>query len=254
MNLRTDQYASSRNLDARLALHQRFSTNPYGWHRWVFDRLLAIDPRRILEIGCGAGTLWHANADRLPAHWRVLLSDFSVGMVAEARRSLPARQAFAHVVFDATAFAVADCNFDCVVANHMLYHVTDRAAALRAAACCLKDGGSFIAATNGAGHLGELDSLARRHGFALDALSSARFTLENGGAQVDTVFDDVRCEIYDDSLEVTEAEPLVAYVLSAMPGHGDVEALRREVENEIAVRGVFRIRKEAGVFCARKRE
>ena len=35
--LKTDQYKDSSNLDARVAIHQRFSTNPYGWFNWVFD-------------------------------------------------------------------------------------------------------------------------------------------------------------------------------------------------------------------------
>jgi hypothetical protein len=33
-----DQYSDSSNLDARIALHARFSTAPYDFHRWVFDR------------------------------------------------------------------------------------------------------------------------------------------------------------------------------------------------------------------------
>ena len=29
--LKTDQYKDSSNLDARVEIHKRFSTNPYGW-------------------------------------------------------------------------------------------------------------------------------------------------------------------------------------------------------------------------------
>ena len=32
-----EQYASADNLRARIALHQRFSTNPYPYPRGVFD-------------------------------------------------------------------------------------------------------------------------------------------------------------------------------------------------------------------------
>ena len=31
--MQSEQYASSKNLDARIVLHERFSTNKYGWYR-----------------------------------------------------------------------------------------------------------------------------------------------------------------------------------------------------------------------------
>ena len=32
------QYRTTANLQARITLHERFSVNPYGWQRWVFDQ------------------------------------------------------------------------------------------------------------------------------------------------------------------------------------------------------------------------
>jgi hypothetical protein len=56
--LKTDQYRDASNLDARALIHQRFSTNTYGWFRWVFDALLKLPANaRILELGCGHGLL-----------------------------------------------------------------------------------------------------------------------------------------------------------------------------------------------------
>ena len=85
------QYHDDSNLNARSALHERFSTNPYGWHRWVFDHLTTLPVQMcILELGCGPGYLWDANRDRIPAGWDLTLTDFSAGMVdsgsAEAQR------------------------------------------------------------------------------------------------------------------------------------------------------------------------
>lgn len=31
------QYQDAANLNARIQLHERFNTNQYDWHRWVFD-------------------------------------------------------------------------------------------------------------------------------------------------------------------------------------------------------------------------
>ncbi len=90
------QYQSDRNLNARIALHQRFSTNKTPWSQRVFDQLLAALGARadaalhLLELGAGPGTLWAENQARIPASWRVVLSDLSPGMVATAQRNLAA--------------------------------------------------------------------------------------------------------------------------------------------------------------------
>ena len=33
-----EQYKDASNLNARIRLHVEFSTNKYGWFRWVFDQ------------------------------------------------------------------------------------------------------------------------------------------------------------------------------------------------------------------------
>ena len=90
----SNQYRDGRNLNARILLHQRLSTNPYGWFRWVFDQLNLPAQGRILELGCGAGTLWLENLDRIPPGWEITLSDFSAGMLTQAQANLGGRRAF----------------------------------------------------------------------------------------------------------------------------------------------------------------
>src|SRR4051812_24532278 len=88
--LRGEQYRDSGNLRTRMALHERFSINSFGWHRWVFDHLALASGSRVLELGCGPGRLWLENADRLPTGLRPTLSDYSLGMAQEARQNLHA--------------------------------------------------------------------------------------------------------------------------------------------------------------------
>ena len=38
--LKNEQYKDTSNLNARIELHKRFSTNAYGWGAWVFDNYL----------------------------------------------------------------------------------------------------------------------------------------------------------------------------------------------------------------------
>src|SRR5919107_6315953 len=84
----TRQYRDASKLNARIALHERFSTNPYGLQAWVFDHFELPDEASILDVGCGPGLLWKKNLDRLPGRWNITLMDASPGMVAEAEDSL----------------------------------------------------------------------------------------------------------------------------------------------------------------------
>lgn len=260
--LLTKQYKNAANLNARIELHRRFSTNGYGWMRFVFDQMVAALPSdaRVLEIGCGPATLWRANVGRIPVGWDVTLSDFSAGMLDEARASLAeSGRDFHFAEVDAQAIPYADASFDGVVANHMLYHVPDRDKALGEMRRVLKPGGTLFAATNGERHLIEFDELLRRaetpEGWWRLPAAMMDFSLENGRDQLARHFSHVELRPYEDALEVTEAEPLVAYVLStssaARMTEERVARFRSVVAAEIAARGAVHISKETGLFVAR---
>lgn len=51
----SEQYQDSSNLDARIQLHDRFSTNKYGWFPWAFDQLRLSPESHILHLGGGTG-------------------------------------------------------------------------------------------------------------------------------------------------------------------------------------------------------
>jgi hypothetical protein len=84
---------------------------------------------------------------------------------------------------------------------------------------------------------------------------AAPFTLENGAAQLASAFRGVECEEYDDELRVTEVEPIVAYMRSAVPQmelpRDGVERLRASLAARIAAEGAVRIPKSTGLFVAR---
>src|SRR5689334_8720761 len=96
------QYRDASNLQARMQLHERFSTCREAWHPWVFNHLQLRDAARVLEVGCGPGTLWRENLGRIPGGWEITLSDFSPGMLREAAQNLRERQpGFQFEQFDA---------------------------------------------------------------------------------------------------------------------------------------------------------
>jgi SAM-dependent methyltransferase len=253
--LREEQYKTADNLNARIALHARFAQDSYPWHRWVFDQLRLPETARILELGAGPARLWAENLDRIPPGWEITVSDFSPGMVAQAQQNLAeAGRAFQLEQIDAQAIPFPDATFDAVIANHMLYHVPDRAKALAEIRRVLRPGGQFYATTVGDRHMGELDELAAPFGAELDMATEAnRFTVQTGGVELARVFDSVECRVRENMLVVPEVEPLVAYVNSGSPLTPEAAAgLRAEAARRIAADGAVRITTESGIFIAQR--
>lgn len=251
------QYRGADNLNTRQGLHDRFSTNGYGWHRWVFDQLDLPPQSRILELGCGPAPLWVENLARVPAGWRVILSDFSPGMVEQARQNLgSSRHPFAFEVIDAQEIPFADGSCDGVIANHMLYHAPDRDKALSEMRRVLKPGGRLYVATNGRAHLREIWELIRAFDPHIELPDpELSFSLENGMAQLSPYFSQVERRRYEDALVVTEVEPLVDYILSMGLAKASLLGEKRarfadHVRREMDRQGAIRVTKDPGLFVA----
>ena len=260
------QYRDSSNLDARITVHLRFSSNKTGWFRWYFEQLLQLPPAaRVLDIGCGPARLWSDQFYRVPAGWHITLADLSPGMIEQARSNLAAAgadndQRFAFRTADAQILPFDDDTFDAVFANHMLYHAPDIPRALAEIRRVLRPTGRLYAATNGDGHMAELNDLVApfESDKALPPGPVRRFGLENGEEQLARWFVRIERRDYPDSLEITEAGPLVAYALSTsgmlwMPeGEPSAEELTRHFEALLARDGVIHIGKSTGLFIAVK--
>ena len=257
--LMTDQYRDSSNLEARLVIHQRFSTNPYGWFNWVFDRLVQLPENvNILELGCGSGILWKECASRIPTGWVVTLSDLSDGMLDAAWRNLATvGRTFKLEQIDAQFIPYEDGKFDAVIANHMLYHIPDRQKALFEIKRVLKENGRLIATTVGDNHMKEVNAWLRRVTIEKDRVQfSQLFTLENGLCQLEEFFSKVEISRYLDGLKVAEIEPLMAYIRSAIHSADLSLAELAKIEVELTAflecEGKIPITKDSGLFEAVK--
>ena len=255
--LKTDQYRDSSNLDARVAIHKRFSTNPYGWMNWVFDGLLKLpEDAKILELGCGSGYLWQENVSRIPAGWSITLSDLSPGMLDAAWRNLVVTgRAFQFKEIDAQAIPFEDETFDAVIANHMLYHVLDRAKAFSDIRRVLKPKGRLFATTIGNDHLKEISNWIRRINPGTDFVSfGSPFTLDNGLEQLKQIFSQVTLARYADSLQVTEVKPIIAFIRSTISAAEAVEVelvrLEKELERVLQEKGKIFVQKDSGLLEA----
>lgn len=267
-SLKEQQYANQGNFNHRVYLHATFRQNPYPWPLWIFDQIPKDAPAKVLELGSGTGMLWMANAmvKRIPPEWDITLSDFSPGMLNDARKNVGAlADELTFAVIDAEHIPHPDETFDIVIANHMLYHVADRPRAFAEIQRVLKPGGALYASTVGLNNMAEMKQLVQEFNPAspMDLVLGgieAGFSLENGTKQLEPFFADIRIVQYDDALIVTEVEPLVQYVFSC---NGLVEqlevlpcdqldAFRDFVAEKMSRTGSIFISKESGLFICRK--
>jgi SAM-dependent methyltransferase len=249
-----EQYHDGARLSSRQRLHESCSTAETPWHRFVFDLLPATSGLRILEVGCGRGLLWAENRDRIDPSWALTLTDMFSGMVEETRRvtrTLSCRVVTRAANVGSLPFAAGQ--FDVVVANHMLYHVSDRARGLAEIARVLVPGGLLVAATNGPGHLVELRELA---GGGWVTSASSEFDLVNGPAQLSPWFSAIRVSRHRNRLLVTDPELVIDYLQSLRAGPISADslvAIRDRIRRDVVKRGGFEIHPQSGVILAKRR-
>jgi SAM-dependent methyltransferase len=256
-HLRDVQYRDSGNLAARANLHARYSTARVPWFTWLARLVDWSQAAPVLEVGCGPGWLWEeARAEPL-GEAAVTLTDLSSGMLREALdRARPHVGALNGAAVDAEALPFVDGSFDVVLANHMLYHVSNSAHAAGELARVLRPSGTLVAATNGPSHLREVDAIvAAVFGEGQQRKYSDRFGAHNGAATLAPHFEQVQWRPYDDDLLCTDPADVVAYVRSFPPGNRATDTqqdrLRVAVDACFATNGTMRITKETGAFVCR---
>lgn len=142
------EYASEERLATRNATYRRLVAGVNA-EELAYEAVAECGPRRLLEVGCGMGELAERVAVELGAE--VIAIDVSPRMVEIARaRGVDAR------LGDAQALPFADGEFDCVVANWVLYHLPDLDRGVAELARVLAPDGRLVAATLGDGHMREL--------------------------------------------------------------------------------------------------
>ncbi|HJF93981.1 MAG TPA: class I SAM-dependent methyltransferase [Lachnoclostridium phocaeense] len=254
-----NQYKSATNISARINLHSLYSRNRQGWFPWIYEKLRVESGMKILELGCGDGTLWTENKEKLPVDVSVTLSDVSEGMLRDARRAIGTEDTrFAFNSFDCHHIPYDDENFDLVIANHVLFYCQDIPAVCREVRRVLRPCGRFICSTYGHEHMKEVSQLVQefdeRIALSADKLYE-KFGKENGKELLGERFSEVVWQQYEDALVVTEPEPLISYVLSC---HGNQGQYIGEKYNDFRAfvkkktTGGFRITKDAGIFICAK--
>jgi hypothetical protein len=85
---------------------------------------------------------------------------------------------------------------------------------------------------------------------------TAPFVLENGLEQLEPYFSEVKLSRYDDNLQVTDVELLMAYIRSMIRAgelsKPEFASLRQDLEKEVHEKGQIFISKDSGLFEAVK--
>ena len=254
-----NQYQNASNISARIHLHSLYSQNPQGWFPWIYEQCGIRPSIRVLEIGCGDGTLWSDNLSLLPADISITLSDISEGMLRDARRAIGAGDSrFSFRVFDCASIPFEAGTFDLILANHVLFYCEDISAVCREVQRVLKPEGHFLCSAYGSHHMEEVSRLVQDFDSRIVLTAERLYEKigrENGMEILQQFFSDIQWKSYEDSLLVPEPEPLISYVLSCH-GNQNQYLLDRYKEFRSFVsqktQGGFSITKDAGVFLCEK--
>jgi ubiquinone/menaquinone biosynthesis C-methylase UbiE len=87
-----EQYASSKSLDIRLNFHNMYSTNRMGFGPWLVSNYEIKEGMKVLEIGTGTGSMWVGHDDLITKCDKIVLSDFSEGMLETAKKNVGERE------------------------------------------------------------------------------------------------------------------------------------------------------------------
>lgn len=249
-----DQYHNSTNLNVRIELHQKFSTNPIPWFKWIYDQIPFYHVNRLLELGCGNGKMWdYLNIDLRNRDF--YLTDLSRGMVEDTKKRLN-NVDMNYMVVDCEQIPFKDQFFDCIIANHMLFYLKNRDHGLQEIKRVLKTNGTFYCTTYSQKHMKELNNLVQEYDprIKLSNLNLyEQFGLENGHEILSDYFNHVEMKVYQDELIVNEVNPLVNYVLSCHGNQNEiigknVEQFKTFIENKMKITGSIKITKEACLF------
>lgn len=252
-----EQYKNAKNLNDRISLHEKYSTNKQGWFNWLFNQIDFSKVNRLLELGCGNGKLWQENRIDL-RNREIFLSDISEGMVEEVRNKLGSD--FNCIVADAEKIPFKDSYFDTIIANHVLFYLNDLNLGLKEISRVLKPNGILYCSTYGKNHMKEITEIVQNFDSRINLSNHSLydiFGLENGENISKNFFGSVTRFDYQDSLEITESKPLIDYIMSCHGNQNEIlgprlNAFKEYIEELLENNGKIVVTKQAGLFVCEK--
>lgn len=251
-----EQYKNTKNLNDRISLHEKYSTNKQGWFNWLFNQIDFSKVNRLLELGCGNGKLWQKNRIDL-RNREIFLSDISEGMVEEVRNKLGSD--FNCIVADAEKIPFKDSYFDTIIANHVLFYLNDLNLGLKEISRVLRPNGILYCSTYGKNHMKEITEIVQNFDSRISLSNHSLydiFGLENGESILCNYFSNVEKYNYQDSLEITESKPLIGYIMSCHGNQNEMlgprlNEFKEYIESLLKNNGKIVVTKQAGLFICK---
>ena len=245
------QYSSTENLNTRISIHEKYSTNKQGFGNWIFEHYDLGEDSNILELGCGNGEIWKSNYAKIPSNIIITITDYFTGMLKTAQKNIPEDKRFIYQKVDIRNIPYKDDTFDIVIANMVLHHIDDLEIALSEVYRVLKKHGAFFCATSGENNIvNYLEKI-----FFNESTRNNSFTLQNGKEILLNYFSKVETKYYKDCLAIDDVNYLLQYIqslgdMSQLSTLNAVKIMRKlELLKE---NGYIKLPKEYGLFIAEK--
>ena len=252
MSVVKQQYTNANNLNTRISIHDKYSTNKMGFGNWIVSNYRIDKGMKVLELGCGTGDIWKTRESLMSLCSKLTLSDFSEGMVATTKSNIGEYDNVEYKVIDIQEIPYEDETFDVVIANMMLYHVPDIDKGLAEVRRVLKRGECFYCATYGEhGIIEYLSKILSVYG--VEDNINKNFTLQNGYKILNKIFSRVEKLEYIDSLAVTNIDDMVEYIYS-LSSMTSLNSVPKQVIKDILMKnttnGILNVPKEYGMFIS----
>ena len=251
-----EQYNSDKNLNLRSNLHS-YNVNKIDWDVWCFENMKFCKNDKVLELGCGNGKLWLKNKEKIETDLNITLSDFSKSMIKSAKNNLKEiNMDFQYKEINAEKIPYKDETFDVIIAEHMIYFVSNIEKALEEIKRVLKPKGKVYITTNSKNTMNELNELCEKFapnsGLSNNWLSE-RFNLEEGEKLLKKYFNNVSLNVLEGKIILSESEPLVSYKASTIQGKSILIGKKRiefkdYLDNYIKENKQILITTKAGIF------
>lgn len=252
-----EDYKSTKNLDARIKLHDQCSIAEKDWFSWLYEEIDFSRVNRLLEVGCGNGQLWKKQKTNA-RNREIYLSDISEGMMDEVKNLLG--DDFSYFVINCEQIPFKTEQFDTVIANHVLFYLRDVNKGVREIARVLKPKGILYCSTYSGNHMKEINELVHEFDASIELSEDTlyeNFGFENGQEILEKQFANVELRVHEDALVIKEASLLYEYIVSCYGNQNEVignrlSELKQFLEEKIEERGEIRVTKEAGIYVCRR--
>ena len=255
------QYGDDRNLAARQSIYS-YQQPRLDLYNGSLDLARLRGDEAVLDIGCGNGRYLATLRSR--GHRGLVCGvDMSEGMLRTAREGFDDGPL---LVSDAQSLPFGSDAFDAVLSMHMLYHVPDRAKAIREIRRVVRPDGTALVLTNSEVHFRELDELLLECAGEIVSVDRVRsraslthFKAERAAIELEVAFSDVTAYPFAADLVIDAVEPVMAYARSmgafVVDDEHELDPVLDELERRLAAMieadGAFRVTTACACFVCR---